>query len=174
MIAQPTPAQYEAAGLSAFPFAPESKRIDLAAPPFTDPTRIDSPLNPIAEISSAVVLGEVDGEALRIEITLLPETRAIEWNGELVESSVSQFVAYRDGRMNEVALDLYAQADDGSVWYLGEEVFNYADDGHIADMEGAWLAGRDGPAGMITAADPRVGDVYRSENIPGSPSRSRR
>jgi hypothetical protein len=166
-IAQPTHAQYEASGLSEFPFAPESKRIDLAAPSFTDPTRIDSPLNPIAEIPSAVVLGEVDGEALRIEITLLPETRSIEWNGELVETAVSQFVAYREGRMKEVSLDHYAQADDGSVWYFGEDVFNYAEDGHIADMEGAWLGGRDGPAGMITAADPQVGDVYRSENIPG-------
>jgi hypothetical protein len=166
-IAQPTHAEYHAAGLSEFPFAPESKRIDLTAPPFTDPTGIDSPLNPIAEISSAVVLGEVDGEALRIEITLLPETRTIEWNGELIETSVSQFVAYREWRMKEVALDLYAEADDGSVWYFGEEVFNYAEDGHVGDMEGAWLAGRDGPAGMITAADPQVGDVYRSENIPG-------
>jgi hypothetical protein len=69
--------------------------------------------------------------------------------------------------MKEVALDLYAQADDGDVWYFGEDVFNYAGDGHVADMEGAWLAGRDGPAGMITPADPRVGDAYRSENIPG-------
>jgi hypothetical protein len=84
-----------------------------------------------------------------------------------VETRVSQFVAYRDGHMKEVALDLYAQADTGDVWYFGEDVFNYADDGHIADMEGAWLAGRDGPAGMITPAEPEVGDAYRSENIPG-------
>jgi hypothetical protein len=69
--------------------------------------------------------------------------------------------------MKEVALDLYAQADSGDVWYFGEDVFNYADDGHVADMEGAWLAGRDGPAGIITPANPRVGDAYRSENIPG-------
>jgi hypothetical protein len=146
---------------------PTADRIDLELPTFSDPTTVDNPLNPLSEIPSALVLGRVDGEPLRIEITLLPETRTIEWEGRSVETLVSQFVAYRGGRILEVAVDLYAQADDGAVWYFGEDVFNYADDGHIADMEGAWLAGRDGPAGMITPADPQVGDVYRSENVPG-------
>jgi hypothetical protein len=84
-----------------------------------------------------------------------------------VECVVSQFVGYLDGRMKEVALDVFAQSDNGDVWYFGEDVANYADDGHIADMEGAWLAGRDGPPGIITPDDPEVGDAYRSENIPG-------
>jgi hypothetical protein len=166
-IPQPPKAQLKASGLAKFPFAPERRRIDLTAPSFSNPTEITNPLNPISEIPSAIVLGEVDGEPLRIEITLLPETRFVEWNGKAVEIRVSQFVAYRDGHMKEVALDLYAQADNGDVWYFGEDVFNYADDGHIADMEGAWLAGRDGPAGIITPANPQVGDAYRSENIPG-------
>jgi hypothetical protein len=166
-IPQPTHAQLEASGLAKFPFAPRSKRIDLTAPSFSDPTEITNPLNPVSEVTSAVVLGEVDGEALRIEITLLPETRIVEWNGQQVECVVSQFVGYLEGRMKEVALDVFAQSDDGDVWYFGEDVANYADDGHIADMEGAWLAGRDGPPGIITPADPEVGDAYRSENIPG-------
>jgi hypothetical protein len=166
-IPQPAADQLRASGLSKFPFAPRSDRIDLDAPSFTNPTEITNPLNPISETPSAIVLGEVDGEPLRIEITLLPETRLVEWNGQPVETRVSQFVAYREGHMKEVALDLYAQADNGDVWYFGEDVFNYADDGHIADMEGAWLAGRDGPAGLITPAEPEVGDAYRSENIPG-------
>jgi hypothetical protein len=37
----------------------------------------------------------------------------------------------------------------------------------ITDTHGTWLAGRDGPAAMIMPADPKVGDVYRPENIPG-------
>jgi hypothetical protein len=166
-IRQPTHPQLEASGLAKFPFAPRSRRIDLEAPSFSDPTEITNPLNPVSEVTSAIVLGEVDGEALRIEITLLPETRIVEWNGQPVECVVSQFVGYLDGRMKEVALDIFAQSDDGDVWYFGEDVANYADDGHIADMEGAWLAGRDGPPGIITPADPAVGDAYRSENIPG-------
>ena len=37
----------------------------------------------------------------------------------------------------------------------------------IGDTHGTWIAGIDGPAAMIMPADPRPGDVYRPENIPG-------
>jgi hypothetical protein len=37
----------------------------------------------------------------------------------------------------------------------------------LSDSGGSWLAGRDGPAGMIMPAAPAVGDVYRPENVPG-------
>ena len=66
---------------------------------------------------------------------------------------VSQYVAFLDGRLHEVAYDFYAQADDGSVWYFGEDVFNFAD-GAIVDTHGTWIAGTDGPAAMIMPADP--------------------
>ena len=78
---------------------------------------------------------------------------------------IHQYVAYSGGRILEVALDWYAQADDGSVWYFGEDVFNY-EDGVVADTHGTWLAGRDGPPGMIMPAQPSPGQVYRPENIP--------
>ena len=172
-IPQPTHAQLEASGLAKFPFAPRSKRIDLEAPSFSSPTEITNPLNPVSEVTSAVVLGEVDGEALRIEITLLPETRIVEWNGQSVECVVSQFVGYLEGRMKEVALDVFAQSDDGDVWYFGEDVANYADDGHIADMEGAWLAVGDGPPGTITPDDPRSAMRTGPRTSPASSSRSR-
>jgi hypothetical protein len=75
-------------------------------------------------------------------------------------------MAYLDGRIQEVAYDLYAQADDGSVWYFGEDVADF-EDGAIVTKEGTWLVGKDGPAAMIMPADPKVGDAYRTENTPG-------
>jgi hypothetical protein len=99
-------------------------------------------------------------------VTLLPQTRIIEWQGQKVEALVSQYVAFLDGRIHEVAYDFYAQDDDGAVWYFGEDVFNFKD-GVIADTHGTWIAGADGPAAMIMPGDPEVGDVYRPENIPG-------
>ncbi|MGH2619268.1 MAG: hypothetical protein ACRDHG_01685, partial [Anaerolineales bacterium] len=108
----------------------------------------------------------VDGLPFRSETTLLAETRPIEWNGRTVETLVSQYAAFSDGRIHEVALDWYAQADDGSVWYLGEDVFNY-EAGVVADTGGTWLAGREGPAAMIMPGNPQAGDVYRPENAPG-------
>lgn len=148
------------------PTAPDGERVDLETPVFSDPTAIDNPLFPIGELVQVVQLGEEAGETLRTEATLLPDTKTIAYDGQQVETLVQQYVAYLDGRIIEVALDFYAQADDGAVWYLGENVFNY-EDGVVVDTEGTWLAGRDGPAGMIMPADPQVGDVYRPENIPG-------
>ncbi len=149
-----------------FPVAPESERVDLAVPTFSDPTNITNPLFPISSQESVLLLGRVDDLPFRTEVTLLPDTRIIEWQGQQVEVLVSQYVAFLGGRMHEVAYDFYAQADDGSVWYFGEDVFNFKD-GVIVDTHGTWIAGKDGPAAMIMPADPKVGDVYWPENIPG-------
>jgi hypothetical protein len=167
-IPQPTPGQLAAAGLDKLPVAPESERIDIAAPTFSNPTEITNPLFPTSDLHSVIFSGRVDGKPFHTETTLLPQTRFIEWSaGQVVEASVHQYFAYIDGRIEEVALDYYAQADDGSVWYLGEDVFDYGTAGLIDATEGTWLAGRDGPPEMIMPADPQVGDVHRAENIPG-------
>ncbi len=165
LIPQPTAAQLEAANLD-IPVAPRSNRVDLRAPSFSHSTRIDNPLFPISRLRSAILSGQVDGKDFKTETTLLPETRIVKWRGGQIEARVSQYVAYLDGRIEEVALDHYAQADDGSVWYLGEDVFNYQN-GFVADTEGTWFAGREGPPALIMPAEPKVGDTYRPENIPG-------
>jgi hypothetical protein len=146
--------------------APDSARVDLAVPTFSDPTSISNPLFPVLSQESVLMLGHVDGKPFRTEVTLLPETRIIEWNGQQIEALVSQYAAFLGGRLNEVAYDYYAEDDDGAVWYLGEDVFDFAG-GAIVSTDGTWLAGRDGPAAMIMPADPQVGDVYRTENVPG-------
>jgi hypothetical protein len=148
------------------PLAPEADRIDLATPTFGKPTPITNPLHPTSEVTQVIMGGHVEGEPFRTEVTLLPETKPIEWGGNTVDTAVSQYVAYLDGRIHEVALDWYAQADDGSVWYFGEDVFNY-EDGKVADTEGTWIASDETPAAMIMPAKPAVGNVYRPENAPG-------
>jgi hypothetical protein len=146
--------------------APPSRRVDLRPPSFTHSTAITNPLFPIARLRAAVLLGRVDGRPFRSETTLLPGSSTVVWNGRRIRVLLSQYMAFVNGRLDEVALDRYAQADDGSVWYLGEDVFDYGR-GAVAVTEGTWLAGRDGPAAMIMPARPRVGDVFRTENIPG-------
>ena len=166
-VPQPTAAQLSASGLGRLPLAPDDARVDPLAPPFSSSTTITNPLFPISRLRSAILNGADDGRPLKIETTLLPDTRVIEWSpGQCVRALVSQFVAYRDGRILEVALDLYAQGDDGSVWYLGEDVFNYRR-GVVTDTGGTWLAGKEGPAALIMPAAPAAGHVYRPENAPG-------
>jgi hypothetical protein len=145
--------------------APDSDRVDLVVPSFSHSTKVTNPLFPISTLN-AVILGEVGGEPLKIETTLLPQTKTVQWSGQRVQALQSQFCAYLKGRITEVAVDLYAQADDGSVWYFGEDVVDY-EEGVAATTAGTWRVGLDGPAAMIMPAHPKVGDVYRTENIPG-------
>ncbi|MFN2399723.1 MAG: hypothetical protein ABR543_13955 [Gemmatimonadaceae bacterium] len=149
-----------------FPLAPDSARVNLFQPTFTNPLSVTNPLFPISTLHSAVLLGNVGGVPLRVETTLLPNAKAITWKGRQIQTNESQYIAFLDGRIEEVALDWYAQADDGSVWYFGEDVFNY-EDGVLADRDGTWLVERDGPLAMIMPAAPKVGDVFRPENICG-------
>ncbi|GAA4709625.1 hypothetical protein [Phytohabitans rumicis] len=153
-------------GGACLPLADPARRVDLTRPSFGTPTAVTNPLLPISTLTQVVQLGSVEGAPFRAEVTLLPGTKSIEWNGQRVDTVVSQYVAFHDGRIAEVAIDWYAQADDGAVWYFGEDVFNF-EDGVVADTLGTWVAGKDGPPGMIMPGTPRTGDVYRPENVPG-------
>ena len=152
--------------VSGIPVAPDSARVDLTVPTFSHPTHVTNPLFPVSRQLSVLFVGHVEGKPFRTEVTLLPYTRIIEWEGHRTETLVSQYVAYLDGRLQEVAYDKYAQADDGSVWYFGEDVVD-VEHGAIVSSEGTWIAGKDGPPAMIMPAHPKVGDAFRTENIPG-------
>ncbi len=141
-------------------------RSDVRLPRFSRSTTITNPLLPISQLTQVIQLGAEGGDRVRFEVSLLPGTRLVEWDGRRVPTVVSQLVAYSDGRVAEVATDFYAQADDGAVWHFGEEAANY-DGGVLVDREGSWLAGRDGQPGMVMPSQPRPGDVFRSVNAPG-------
>jgi len=144
-VPQPTQAQLDAAGLGGIPLAPDSARRDLVAAPFSDPTAVTNPLFPIADLDSAILNGRVDGKPFYTETTLLPFTQILEWTpGQCVHVLVSQYMAFLDGKLQETAIDLYAQADDRSVWYLGESVFDYDAAGRVSTTEGTWHAGTEG------------------------------
>lgn len=145
------------------PLAPSSDRVDLDTRSFSTPGNVSNSLFPISELHSTVLLGTVDGLPFRTETTLLNFTKTINLGDEEIEVLVSQYMALLDGRIEEVALDWYGQADDGSVYYFGEDVFNY-ENGVLADTDGTWVTCEDGPAAMIMPSNPQIGDVYRPEN----------
>jgi hypothetical protein len=147
------------------PVAPDGERVDLATPTFSKPTPITNPLHPTNEVTQVIMGGQVDGKPFRTEVTLLPATKPIPYRGGMVDAAIIQYVAYSDGRIHEVAIDSYAQADDGSVWYFGEDVSNF-ENGKVADTKGTWVASDKTPAAMIMPAKPAVGNVYRPENAP--------
>jgi hypothetical protein len=153
-------------GTGCLSLAPSAKRVDLIKPSFSNPTSVTNPLHPSSTVAQVLYAGQVDGKPLRTEFTLVPDIKTITWDGRQIKTITMQYLSFLDGRIEEVALDWFGQADDGAVWYFGEDVFNY-EEGRVADTDGTWLAGKDGPPAMIMPAAPKVGDVYRSENIPG-------
>lgn len=146
---------------------PTGARSDIGWPRFSDPTNITNPLLPISRLAHVVQLGAEGGEKLRVEISLLPETRLVEWEGRQLQTVVTQLVGYRDSAVAEVATDLYAQDDVGAVWHFGEDVANY-EGGRMVGHEGTWMAGRDGRPTMGMPAHPQAGDVFRNESHPGT------
>src|SRR4029453_6795062 len=100
------------AGAAHIPVAPESERVDLTMPTFSDPTNITNPLFPVSLQESVLMLAHVGGRPCRTKVTRLPDTRITEGEGQRVETMVSQYNAFLDGRIEEVAYDYYAQADD--------------------------------------------------------------
>lgn len=153
-------------GSGCLPVAPASRRVDLTRPSFSHPTPITNLLHPSSKVAQVIYGGQVDDKPFRTEFTLLPDSKTISWNGQRINTVTLQYLAYSDGRIQEIAHDWFAQADDGAVWYLGEDVSDYKN-GVAYTHEGTWLAGKDGPGAMIMPANPKVGDVYRTENAPG-------
>jgi hypothetical protein len=71
-------------------------------------------------------------------------------------------VDYAAGRLGQSDISFYAQADDGTVWYLGEYSEEY-EGGKLASAP-AWLHGRDqARAGIMMPADPRPGTPSYSQ-----------
>src|SRR6476619_290050 len=58
-IPQPSQAQLAAAGLDKLPVGAESKRLDITAPTFSNPTEITNPLFPISDLQSAIFSGHI-------------------------------------------------------------------------------------------------------------------
>ena len=137
-----------------------------SGPRFSDARTIDNPYLPITESKRCELRGTSDGERERVVRTVLGETKRFRFGDQDVDAAVVEDRAFIEGEMVERTLDYFAQADDGTVYYLGEHVDNYKD-GKVADHDGTWLYGEHTQkAGVAMPADPQVGDRYRFEDVP--------
>lgn len=139
----------------------------LANLKFRHPREITHPFLPLASVKQDILEGKEGGKAARVERTAKPELHKIfKINQQTVDALVFEDRVFEDGQIAEVALDYFAQADDGTVCYLGEDVDEFKD-GKVVGHEGAWLYGRDTKIpGVLLPANPKVGDKFRSEDVP--------
>lgn len=130
---------------------------------------VDHPLVPLASVPSKIFTGEeIDEEtgekiALRIEETVLTQSELVAG----VPVTVVKVDDYHDGEFVKTTEDYFAQAPDGTVYYLGERVDEF-EDGQVVGHEGAWLTEPNGnPPGVFMPASPTVGETFYQEQIPG-------
>jgi hypothetical protein len=101
--------------------------------------------------------------AERVDVTVTSETRVVMG----VACTVAESREYEGDRLAEVTHDWYAQDDDGSVWYFGEETVAYSEDGSES-RSGSWEAGVDGALpGIIMPGESVVGEPFRQEYYAG-------
>lgn len=105
-----------------------------------------------------------DGSRVDVVVTATSQTRTI---ADGVTARVVRDTVTEDGEIAEDTFDWYAQDEDGTVWYLGEETAEL-EHGAITTREGSFEAGVDGAqAGVIMPARPEVGTAYRQEYYEG-------
>jgi hypothetical protein len=114
-----------------------------------------------------ILEGTVGDQQVRVVRTLKNRTESFQVGDQTVRTLVMEDRAYVDGELEEVALDYFAQADDGTVYYFGEDVNIYSN-GKVVSHEGAWRYGVDtNQLGVIMPAHPKVGTQFQPENVPG-------
>jgi hypothetical protein len=123
---------------------------------FDNPTNIDNEWLPLKPGTQWVHEGSTneDGEEIphRIEFTVTDLTKVIDG----VRTVVVWILDYSEGELVEKEICFYAQANDGTVWYLGEHPEAY-EDGKLVEAA-TWIAGvQDAKAGIFMPAEPRLG-----------------
>jgi hypothetical protein len=139
-----------------------SEAVELDPADFT--TEIDNPYWPMSP-GSRWVYRETDGKGgvQRVDVTVTNQTKIVDG----IEAVVVHDLVTEKGEKVEDTLDWYAQDKDGNVWYLGEDTKEY-EGGKVVSTEGSWEHGVDGAqAGIIVAAEPKQGLVYREEYYAG-------
>ncbi|MCU7549110.1 hypothetical protein OCK74_08285 [Chitinophagaceae bacterium LB-8] len=133
---------------------------DVRPERFTNSTHITNPWTPYEPGKKYIFEGKSEEGQERIIEQRLNTTKKI----LNITCVIVDFKAYVDGKLAEQASDWYAQDNDGTLWYFGEKVNNYNEDGTLKDHEGSWEAGVDGAQpGIIMLAKPKKGISYLEE-----------
>jgi hypothetical protein len=134
---------------------PEFALPDFAAAKFEDPTAIDNQYFPMVPGTKLVFDGftEVAGRQIPHSIIFTVTDLVKEIMG--MRTVVAYIEDYSDGQLVEAEIAFYAQANDGTVWFMGEYPEEY-ENGIMVDAP-AWIPGFKGAqAGIVMQANPQL------------------
>jgi hypothetical protein len=152
------------AGDAGSTFCQSSQALDLSV---CDPKTakfsltIDNPFYPLVVGQTSVFEGEEDGEAVHLEVEVLDETETV----AAIETRVIEERERQDGEIVEVSRNFFAQSENGTVCYFGEDVDIY-EGGKIVAHEGEWRADGANRAGIVMPSTPKIGDFFAQEDAP--------
>ena len=138
----------------------------LASLKFSHPRDINNAYLPMGTLKQDILEGKEGVAKVRIERTAKPDVhKTFRIGKQNVEALAVEDREIEDGELGEVALDYFAQADDGTVLYLGEDVDEYKT-GKLVGHSGSWMFGKDTKKpGVILPGNPKVGDKFKSEDV---------
>jgi hypothetical protein len=137
---------------------------------------IDNTYFPLEVGQQWVYRGNEQGQTIGLRITVLDETEDFYSGRRTVTTRVVEELEWEDANANglvdadetllEISRNFYAQTQDGTVCYFGEDVDIY-EDGVVVSHEGAWRADDRGNApGIFMPADPQPGMKFQQEVAP--------
>lgn len=138
----------------------ESYQPDMSPAKFSNSTNLTNPYFPM-EPGKKYIFEATGADGLeRVEVQRLNTTKIVQG----ITCVVVNDKVWLNNILIEDTDDWYAQDNEGNVWYLGEEVDNFNEDGSFKDHGGSWEAGVDGAkAGIVMLANPQPGVAYRQE-----------
>jgi hypothetical protein len=118
---------------------------------------------PLETGSQLTLEGEDAKEEVVVEIEVLDEFKDITLDSDTITTRVVMETEYKDGELVEESWNWFAICEEtNSVFYFGEWVINYDDDG--TNNEGSWEAGVDGATpGIIMPGTFLLGARYFQE-----------
>ena len=145
-----------AMGVRKDPYAP---KID----PSKFQAKVDNPYFPLVPGTTMKFSEKSGNEVLDNEIEVTHDTKTILG----VKCIVVHDVVLDKGQVKEETWDWYAQNNDGTVWYFGEDTKEFKPGGKVS-TEGSWEGGVKGAQpGIIMPGRQNIGEPYRQEYLAG-------
>ena len=138
---------------------------------FSSPTTIDNTYFPLVP-GTTFVSKATNADGCEVDVTTVTnDTRQIDGVETVVvhdQVFQAETCTTDPSALAENTFDYYAQDSAGNVWYMGEDTFTCQGAGNCTPQEGGWIAGVNGAQpGIIMLAEPRSGDSYKQEYLPG-------
>jgi len=166
-LALVAPGSSGAATSSSCPTPPKVDADNFNRPGGDSGANVANPYFPLTPGKTYVYRGKEDDHPTEDRFAVTDKTKSFTIGGGTIKAREVHDQVFTNNKLTEDTFDWFAQDDDGTVWYFGEDT-KELEDGQVVSTEGSWEAGVKGAnAGIFMEANPKVGDKYKQEDAKG-------